>query len=66
MVEIFLLIDRNLLTHNLRCNGGLQKILDVQERKTEKGNSSVPIMTRIYCRIQFLSKDTVAMANSLM
>ena len=43
-----------------------KKELDAQERKTERENRSVPIMTRIYCRIKSLSKDTAIMANSLM
>ena len=43
-----------------------KKGLDVQARKIERENRSVPIMTRIYCRIKSLSKDTTTMANSLM
>ena len=43
-----------------------KKGLDALERKTERENRSVPIMTRIYCRIKSLSKDTAIMANSLM
>ena len=43
-----------------------KKELDAQERKTEREKRSVPIMTRIYCRIKSLSKDTAVMANSLM
>lgn len=43
-----------------------KKELDAQERKTERENRAVPIMTRIYCRIKSLSKDTATMANSLM
>ena len=43
-----------------------KKELDAHERKAERENRSVPIMTRIYCRIKSLSKDTVVMSNSLM
>ena len=43
-----------------------KKELDAHERKTERENRSVPIMTRIYCRIKSLSKDAVIMSNSLM
>ena len=43
-----------------------KKGLDALERKTERENRSVPIMTRIYCRIKSLSKNTAIMANSLM
>ena len=34
--------------------------------KGKRENRSVPIMTRIYCRLKSLSKDTATMANSLM
>ena len=43
-----------------------KKELDVQERKSERENRSLPIMTKIYCRIKSLSKDTATMSNSLM
>ena len=43
-----------------------KKGLDVQARKIERENRSSHIMTRIYCRIKSLSKDTAIMANSLM
>ena len=43
-----------------------KKGLDVQARKIERENRSSHIMTRIYCRIKSLSKDTSIMANSLM
>ena len=43
-----------------------KKGLDVQTRKIERENRSSHIMTRIYCRIKSLSKDTAIMANSLM
>ena len=43
-----------------------KKELDVQERKMERENRSVLIMTRIYCRIKSLSIDTAIMSNSLM
>ena len=43
-----------------------KKELDAHERKTERENRSVLIMTRIYCRIKSLSKDAVIMSNSLM
>ena len=43
-----------------------KKNLDALDRKTERENRSVPIMTRIYCRIKSLSKDTAIMSNSLM
>ena len=43
-----------------------KKGLDVQTRKIERENRSSHIMTRIYCRIKSLSKDTTTMANSQM
>ena len=43
-----------------------KKDYDVLERKTEREKRSVPIMTRIYCRVKSLSKDAAIMSNSLM
>ena len=43
-----------------------KKDYDVLERKTEREKKSVPIMTRIYCRVKSLSKDAAIMSNSLM
>lgn len=43
-----------------------KKGLDVEARKIERENRSSHIMTRLYCRIKSLSKDTAIMSNTLM